>query len=370
MFTVGTRLTRVTRALRVRDPDRAIVAAGETVPDWSGGTRLGETLRCFLDRWGQRGMARGAVVVLFSDGWERGDAGPARRAGRAGSHRLAHRVVWVNPHRGKAGYAARCSRASSRRFPHVDDFVAGHSLATFDELMEVVAVREVLPDLMRWWEAGETVGIGTVVATFRSAPRPPGASMLVGPAARRSARSPAAASRAPSTTWPRRSSPAATPVLQRYGVSDDDAFAVGLTCGGILDVYVEKVSQETFPELGEIAADRRGGTPGRRRHRRRAPRPDPSGAAWSSPAGRRTSAAGERLARLRARRRRRHRRRASGCSPRAQRDADLRARRRAARRGHAGVRVGVRAGSSDAGIRRDRLRGGGRPDGRASSATT
>ena len=72
-FTVGTRLTHVTRALRLRDPDRALVAAGETVPDWSGGTRLGETLQVFLDRWGQRGMARGAVVVVFSDGWERGD---------------------------------------------------------------------------------------------------------------------------------------------------------------------------------------------------------------------------------------------------------------------------------------------------------
>ena len=73
-FTVGTRLTHVTRALRSPDADRAIVAAGEVVPDWSGGTRLGENLRVFLDRWGQRGLARGAVVVVFSDGWERGDA--------------------------------------------------------------------------------------------------------------------------------------------------------------------------------------------------------------------------------------------------------------------------------------------------------
>ncbi|HSV39074.1 MAG TPA: VWA domain-containing protein, partial [Nocardioidaceae bacterium] len=73
-FTLGTRLTRVTRAMRLRDPDRAVAAAGEAVPDWSGGTRLGETLKAFLDRWGQRGLARGAVVVVFSDGWERGDA--------------------------------------------------------------------------------------------------------------------------------------------------------------------------------------------------------------------------------------------------------------------------------------------------------
>ena len=86
-----------------RDPERALVAAGETVPDWSGGTRLGETLRVFLDRWGQRGMARGAVVVIFSDGWERGD--PTLLGEQmARLHRIAHRVVWVNPHRGKAGY--------------------------------------------------------------------------------------------------------------------------------------------------------------------------------------------------------------------------------------------------------------------------
>ena len=72
VFTMGTRLTHVTRAMRQRDPDRALIAAGDVVPDWSGGTRLGESLKAFLDRWGQRGMARGAVVVIFSDGWERG----------------------------------------------------------------------------------------------------------------------------------------------------------------------------------------------------------------------------------------------------------------------------------------------------------
>ncbi|MGC1127908.1 VWA domain-containing protein, partial [Pantoea agglomerans] len=70
VFTLGTRLTRITLPLRTADPERALVRAGEQVPDWSGGTRLGETLKAFLDRWGARGMARGAVVVVFSDGWE------------------------------------------------------------------------------------------------------------------------------------------------------------------------------------------------------------------------------------------------------------------------------------------------------------
>jgi uncharacterized protein len=137
VFTVGTRLTRVTRAMRMRDPERAIVAAGETVPDWSGGTRLGETLRIFMDRWGQRGLARGAVVVVFSDGWERGEpdllAEQMRRL-----HRVAHRVVWVNPHVGKDGYLP-VQQGIVAALPYVDELVAGHSLATFEDLIEVVA---------------------------------------------------------------------------------------------------------------------------------------------------------------------------------------------------------------------------------------
>ncbi|WP_395659951.1 VWA domain-containing protein [Nocardioides sp.] len=136
-FTVGTRVTHVTRALRLRDPERALVAAGETVPDWSGGTRLGETLRFFLDRWGQRGLARGAVVVVFSDGWERGD--PTLLGEQmARLRRIAHRVVWVNPHRGKAGYEP-VQQGVVAALPHCDHFVAGHSLATFAELVEVVS---------------------------------------------------------------------------------------------------------------------------------------------------------------------------------------------------------------------------------------
>ena len=137
VFTIGTRLTHVTRAMQQREPERAIIAAGETVPDWSGGTRLGETLKIFLDRWGQRGMARGSVVVVFSDGWERDEAellGDQMRR----LHRLAHRVVWVNPHRGKAGYQP-VQQGIVAALPHVDEFLAGHSMDTFAELIEVVA---------------------------------------------------------------------------------------------------------------------------------------------------------------------------------------------------------------------------------------
>ena len=122
-------------------------------------------------------------------------------------------------------------------------------------------MRDVMDELMTWWEAGETVGVGTVVATFQSAPRPAGASMLVGPD--ESAVGSVSGGCVEGAVYELAQSvvESGEPVLERYGVSDDDAFAVGLTCGGILDVYVEKVNRETFPELGEIADDVRAGRP-------------------------------------------------------------------------------------------------------------
>jgi len=136
VFTIGTRLTRVTRALRIRNAEAALKQAGSEVPDWSGGTRLGEVLQVFLDLWGQRGMARGAVVVIFSDGWERGEVGLLSEQMQR-LNRLAHRVIWVNPHRGKAGYRPVQSGIVAA-LPHLDNLLAGHSLATFGDLVEVV----------------------------------------------------------------------------------------------------------------------------------------------------------------------------------------------------------------------------------------
>lgn len=136
VFTIGTRLTRVTRELSHRDPDLAMAAVGAAVPDWRGGTRLGELLREFLNRWGQRGMARGAVVVLLSDGWERGDpellAAQMRRL-----HRLAHRVIWANPRKARPGYAPLAAGMAAA-LPSVDAFVEGHSLAALERLAAAV----------------------------------------------------------------------------------------------------------------------------------------------------------------------------------------------------------------------------------------
>ncbi len=139
VFTVGTRLTRVSREMRARDASASLAAVTRAVPDWSGGTRLGELLQAFLDRWGQRGVARGAVVVIASDGWERGDAA-VLGAQMARLRRLAHRVVWVNPHRGQPGYAPMTAGMVAA-LPHVDDFVDGHSLAALERLARVVSGR-------------------------------------------------------------------------------------------------------------------------------------------------------------------------------------------------------------------------------------
>lgn len=138
-FALGTRLTRLTRELSWHDPDAALAKAGEAVEDWSGGTRLGEVLRQFNDEWGVRGMARGAVVVILSDGWDRGEADELARQ-MARLHRVAHRVVWVNPLKVTPGYAP-LARGMAAALPHVDEFLEGHSLASLERLAEVVTAR-------------------------------------------------------------------------------------------------------------------------------------------------------------------------------------------------------------------------------------
>ena len=133
-FAFATRLTRLTRALRGRNPDRAIHRAASAAPDWSSGTRIGEALKTLNDRHGRRGMARGAVVVILSDGWERGDPALVGREMERLA-RLAHRIVWVNPRAAAAGFEPRAGGMAAA-LPHLDALLAGDSLA---ELGAVVA---------------------------------------------------------------------------------------------------------------------------------------------------------------------------------------------------------------------------------------
>ena len=138
-FALGTRLTRLTRELSSRDPDEALRQAATRVSDWSGGTRLGEGLRTFNDEWGQRGMARGAIVVILSDGWDRGDPEVlAEQMIRLG--RVTHKLVWVNPLKVTPGYAP-LARGMAAALPHIDAFVEGHSIDAMEELAKVISDR-------------------------------------------------------------------------------------------------------------------------------------------------------------------------------------------------------------------------------------
>lgn len=136
VFTVGTRLSHVTDALRFRDPDAALSRVAAVVPDWSGGTRLAECLEAFRRRWGRVGMGRGAVIVIASDGFERGDPALLRREAEELA-RLARTIVWVSPHRGKEGYRPVQSGIVAV-LPHIDALVAGHSLEAFQEVLDLL----------------------------------------------------------------------------------------------------------------------------------------------------------------------------------------------------------------------------------------
>lgn len=131
-FCFGTRLTRVTRQLATGDPDDALRRAAAEVVDWEGGTRIGESLESFLDDYGHGGLARGAVVVLCSDGLEVGDP-EHLRAQMARLSRLAHRIVWLNPLQESPEYEP-LARGMAAALPYVDVFASGHNLASLEEL--------------------------------------------------------------------------------------------------------------------------------------------------------------------------------------------------------------------------------------------
>jgi uncharacterized protein with von Willebrand factor type A (vWA) domain len=136
-FVMATRLTRLSGALASGHPDVALARAAAAAPDWSGGTRIGESLKQFLDGYGRRGMARGAVVVIVSDGWERAD--PAllgEQMARLG--RLAHRIIWVNP-RSAAEQFEPLVGGMKAALPFVDVAVSGHSLDALDDVLAAIS---------------------------------------------------------------------------------------------------------------------------------------------------------------------------------------------------------------------------------------
>ena len=176
-FVFATRLTRVTRALASRHPDRAIQRAAATAPDWSSGTRIGEALKEFNDRHGRRGMARGAVVVILSDGWERGDPALVGREMERLA-RLAHRIVWVNPRVGASEFSVRAGGMVAA-LEHCDALVSGHSFDALAEVVDAIAAPRVASAVPPGGERASAGGGGGDLGE-----RDPGARQLGGDAER------------------------------------------------------------------------------------------------------------------------------------------------------------------------------------------
>ncbi len=137
-FVFATRLTRITKVLHDTNPNHALYHAGRSAPDWSGGTRIGQAIKSFNDQFGRRGMARNAVVVVVSDGWERDDpfvlGVEMQRLAL-----LAHRVIWVNPRKAADRYQPTVAGMAAA-LPHVDAFISGHTLAAIDQLLAEISM--------------------------------------------------------------------------------------------------------------------------------------------------------------------------------------------------------------------------------------
>jgi uncharacterized protein with von Willebrand factor type A (vWA) domain len=135
VFCFGTRLTRITRALERRRPDDALDEAAKLVFDWEGGTRIGESIDTFVRQWARKRMSRGSIVVICSDGLDRGD--PAVLAGAMERlSRLSHKIVWMNPHKGDDRHFRPSTLGMMVAEPHIDLLLSGHDLASLEELAD------------------------------------------------------------------------------------------------------------------------------------------------------------------------------------------------------------------------------------------
>jgi uncharacterized protein len=152
-FVFATRLTRLTRALQSRSPERAIQRAAATAPDWSSGTRIGDALKRFNDRYGRRGMARGAVIVILSDGWERGDPDLVAREMERLS-RMAYRIIWVNPRAAARDFVPKAAGMVAA-MPYLDALVSGESLAALEEVVLAIGCTPAEMPGADWPELGK-----------------------------------------------------------------------------------------------------------------------------------------------------------------------------------------------------------------------
>ena len=176
-FVFATRLTRLTKQLAGRNPQRAIRRATESVEDWSSGTRIGDALKSFNDRYGRRGMARGSVIVILSDGWERGDPEMVSREMERLA-RLAYRIVWVNPRVSAPGFQPKAGGLVAA-LPYCNALVSGHNLNALDEVADAIAADHdddalgTAAGSRRRWTATRRSRAGASRARARSASRCP-----------------------------------------------------------------------------------------------------------------------------------------------------------------------------------------------------
>ena len=240
-FVFGTRLTRVTRELAGRDPDRALARAAEHVTDWSGGTRIGAAL-AELNREHGRRIGRGAIIVVLSDGWDRGDPetlgdrdgppaplraprGVAEPAGRRPALRAAHA-------RHAGGAAARRPSASGK----LDRLAGGAGRAHGGGTV----MKDVLEDVDAWTARGDAVALATVISVKRSAPRPPGSKMAINEHGEISGAVSGGCVEGAVVEVAEEVLSGGEPRLLHFGIADEEAWDVGLPCGGEIDVYVER----------------------------------------------------------------------------------------------------------------------------------
>ena len=240
-FVFGTRLTRVTRDLEGRDPDRALARAAERVTDWSGGTRIGAAL-AELNREHGRRIGRGAVVVILSDGWDRGDP-DVLAAEMARLRRTAHRLRVAEPARRRPALRAADPRHARR--PAARGPPAARQL---DRLAGVArrpdggrtVMKDVLKDIDAWSERGDAIALATVISVKRSAPRPPGSKMAVNEHGEISGAVSGGCVEGAVVEVAEQVLNGAEPQLLHFGIADEEAWDVGLPCGGEIDVFVER----------------------------------------------------------------------------------------------------------------------------------
>ena len=245
-FAFGTRLTRLTAELGTRDPEAALAAAAKRVVDWSGGTRIGASLKAYNDEWGRRALTRGAVVVILSDGCERGEPGLVGSE-MARLARQAFAVVWVNPLKGHAEYepltrgmraALRTSTGSCRG---TTSRASSRSVGCSPESNGGSRMKEIVDEVERWRERGDRVAIATVVATRRSAPRPVGAKFAVSERGELCGSVSGGCVENDVAVQALEVIESGEPRLLSYGITDDMALGVGLPCGGEIDVFLERL---------------------------------------------------------------------------------------------------------------------------------